>query len=158
MIAMPSASTAMMNVSRNWPSGIKGFSRSAGSGVPGSSSCSGSRFERSGFDACTHRTYRTHCTRRRSSGSGRCLRSARLGSTAASASDRDSCSGRSCSSGTAPFPMASATACLTASWTNDWSRNRTSAFVGCTFTSTRSAGMSRNRWTSGLRSLMDALL
>jgi hypothetical protein len=31
------------------------------------------------------------------------------------------------------------------SCTSDWSRKRTSAFVGCTFTSTRVGGISMNR-------------
>ena len=66
--------------------------------------------------------------------------------------------GRSCSSGAGPLPSASPTARRTTSWTSDCSRKRTSALVGCTLTSTRSGGISRNRCTSGLRSRFEATL
>ena len=55
-----------------------------------------------------------------------------------------------------PAPSASISARRTTSCTSDCSRNRTSAFVGCTLTSTASGGISMNRCTSGLRSLIDA--
>ena len=64
--------------------------------------------------------------------------------------------GCSCSCGTPPCPSASISARRTTSCTSDCSRNRTSAFVGCTLTSTASGGISMNRCTSGLRSLIDA--
>src|SRR6187200_992430 len=67
-------------------------------------------------------------------------------------------SGRSCHCGAALPPSASINARRTTSCTNDCSRNRTSALVGWTFTSTASAGISINRWTSGLRSLIVATL
>ena len=54
------------------------------------------------------------------------------------------------------WPSASISARRTTSCTSDCSRKRTSAFVGCTLTSTASGGISMNRCTSGLRSLIDA--
>ena len=61
-------------------------------------------------------------------------------------------------SGTTSCPSASANARLTTSWTSDCSRNRTSALVGWTLTSTRSGGSSTNRCTSGLRGFTVARL
>src|SRR5205814_9847911 len=68
------------------------------------------------------------------------------------------CSGRSCSCGAALWPSVSMNARRTTSCTSDCSRNRTSAFVGCTLTSSASGDISMNRCTSGLRSLIDAWL
>ena len=44
---------------------------------------------------------------------------------------------RACSSGAGPRPSASPSVRRITWWMYDWSRNRTSAFVGCTLTSTR---------------------
>ena len=57
--------------------------------------------------------------------------------------------GESCSSGAGPRPSVSASARRSTSCTSDCSRKRTSAFVGCTLTSTRSGGISMKRCTSG---------
>src|SRR5258705_523623 len=52
------------------------------------------------------------------------------------------CSGRSCSCGAPLWPSVSMNARRTTSCTSDCSRNRTSAFVGCTLTSSASGGIS----------------
>ena len=81
-------------------------------------------------------------------------RPAAAASTAAARSSGAATRGRS--SGAGPRPSASPSARRTTWWMYDWSRNRTSAFVGWTLTSTASRGISMNRCTSGLRSLIDA--
>ena len=59
--------------------------------------------------------------------------------------------------GAAVVPSASPMARRSTSCTRDRSRKRTSAFVGCTLTSTRSGGSSMKRCTSGCRSLIVAV-
>ncbi len=65
-------------------------------------------------------------------------------------------SSANCTSGGRCAPSASPIARLTTSCTNEGSRKRTSALVGCTLTSSRSGGISMKRCASGLRSLMVA--
>ena len=137
MIAMPSSSTAMMNVSRNWPSGIIGRMSTApcrrrraaprslerpgtpaGAAVagPASGGRAARRHPPTRIDAASqHARQRRSVAARRADRSGRelQLRHAALRRARPSSARR------------------------TTSCTSDCSRNRTSAFVGCTLTSTR---------------------